>query len=110
MSLTPEELGQKIRDAAERQAKANPKPAATEGKKAPPGAGRALRASTDLVAGLVVGTFLGYWIDHWLGTKPFGMIVFFFLGFGAGFMNIYRAQMGQDYKIGFKEAKGKDKE
>ncbi len=103
MSLTPEELARKIQEASDKQ------PAAKGGKTAPSGAGRALRASTDLVAALVVGGFLGYWIDHWLGTKPFGMIIFFFLGFGAGFLNIYRSQMGQDYKIGFKETT-KDKD
>ncbi|MBI3440457.1 MAG: AtpZ/AtpI family protein [Proteobacteria bacterium] len=67
------------------------------------GTGQALRAGTDLVAALVVGGFLGYWIDRWLGSKPWGMIIFFFLGFAAGFLNIYRSQMGQDYKIGFKD-------
>ena len=61
------------------------------------------------VAALIVGGFLGYWIDRWLGSKPWGMVIFFFLGFAAGFLNIYRSQTGQDYKIGFKETT-KDKE
>lgn len=103
MSGTPEDLGQKIREARERQEAAH-KPKESAGKeKLPSGAGNALRASTDLVAALVVGGFLGYWIDRWLDTKPFGMILFFFLGFGAGFLNIYRSQTGQDYKVGFKD-------
>jgi ATP synthase protein I len=104
MSQTPDELGQKIKEALDRQApsSAAPKPAA-ENKNPPSGTAQALRAGTDLVAALAVGGFLGYWIDHWLGTKPWGMIILFFLGFAAGFLNIYRSQTGQDYKIGFKE-------
>jgi ATP synthase protein I len=90
MSLTPEELEQKIRDARARQERDAPKPPSSNR-----AASVALKAATDLVAALVVGALLGYWIDRWIGTKPWGMIIFLFLGFGAGFLNIYRAQMEQ---------------
>ncbi len=104
MSQTPEELGQKIKEAREKRDRQQP----SGGSKAPQdkpmsGAGQALRASTDLVAALAVGGFLGYWIDRWLGSKPWGMIIFFFLGFAAAFLNIYRSQTGQDYKVGFRD-------
>lgn len=106
MNQTPDELARKIRDARARQAKDNPPPKATESSASDnASAGEAMRAATDLVAALIVGGFLGYWIDQWLGTKPWAMIILFFLGFAAGFLNIYRAQMGQTYKIGFKETK-----
>lgn len=110
MTKTPEELGKKIREARERQARDNPKkesPAASG--KENPGVGQAMRAATDLVAALLVGGFLGYWIDQWLGTKPWAMLILFFLGFAAGFLNIYRAQMGQSYQVGFKEPPPSDK-
>ena len=42
-------------------------------------------------------------IDGWLGTKPWAMIVFFFLGSLAGILNVYRAQTGQYYKVGFRD-------
>lgn len=110
MNQTPDELGRKISEARKRQGLDIPPektgPSTDSGS---PSTGKALRAATDLVAALFVGGFLGYWIDQWLGTKPWGMIIFFFLGFGAGFMNIYRAQTGQDYKVGFKEPANKDK-
>lgn len=105
MTKTPEELGKRIREARDRQARENPKkesPAASGNNNA--GVGQAMRAATDLVAALLVGGFLGYWIDQWLGTKPWAMLILFFLGFAAGFLNIYRAQMGQSYQVGFKEA------
>jgi ATP synthase protein I len=93
MSQTPEELGQKIKEAQSRQ-----KPVSTGLKTGTSGGGKALRAATDLVAALAVGVVLGYWIDRWLGTKPFGIILFLFLGFAAGFLNLYRAQTRQDAK------------
>lgn len=104
MGQTPEELAQKIRDARDKQGQGKP-PSAAPTPSGNAGAGQALRAATDLVAALVVGGALGYGIDQWLGTTPWGMIVFFFLGFGAGFVNIYRSQTGQDYKVGFKGPK-----
>src|SRR3990172_2434307 len=102
MSLTPEELGRKIKEARDKQDRNSgaPKPGMTAKGKSSATAS-ALRAGTDLVAALVVGGFLGYWVDQWLGTTPWGMIILFFLGFGAGFLNIYRSQTGQYYKIGF---------
>jgi ATP synthase protein I len=112
MSLTPDELGKKIKEAREKQDRhsADQKPA-VKARDNSSGTAQALRAGTDLVAALAVGGFLGYWIDRWLGTKPWAMIILFFLGFVAGFLNIYRSQTGQDYKIGFKETtKDKDKE
>ena len=92
MSQTPDELGQKIKEARDKQ---SPKPAAASTQS---GGGKALRAATDLAAALVVGVVLGYWIDRWLGTKPFGIILFLFLGFAAGFLNLYRAQTCQNDK------------
>lgn len=110
MSQTPEELGRKIREARERQGLDSPSPQSGGGASgASPATGKALRAATDLVAALAVGGFLGYWVDQWLGTKPWGMIILFFLGFGAGFLNIYRSQTGQDYKVGFRESGGSEK-
>ena len=101
MSQTPEELSRKIREAQERQQDQRPSSGSPVSNTT--GTGRALRAATDLVVALVVGGLLGYWLDRWLGTKPWGMIIFFFLGFGAGFLNIYRAETGQSCKIGFKK-------
>ena len=52
---------------------------------------RGFRLSTELVAGVLVGAFIGWALDAWLGTRPWGMIVFFLLGFAAGVVNVMRA-------------------
>ncbi len=55
------------------------------------GFGLAMRMGTELVAAVVVGVGIGYVLDLWLGTKPWLMVVFFFLGSAAGMLNVYRA-------------------
>lgn len=61
----------------------------------------ASRMATEIVAGVVVGGGIGWLLDGWLGTTPLLMIVFFFLGAGAGMMNIWRMASGHGLKIGY---------
>ncbi len=53
--------------------------------------GTAFRIATELVAGVVVGSLIGYFLDQWLGTAPFLLIVFLLLGIAAGLINSVRA-------------------
>ncbi len=95
VSLTPEELSQQIKEARAKQDQNLELKPPKIGEQKGEATGKALRAASDLVAALLVGGFLGYWVDKWLHTLPLFLIIFFFLGFGAGFLNIYRAQMGE---------------
>ena len=52
---------------------------------------RGFRLSTELVAGVLIGAFIGWALDRWLGISPWGMIVFLLLGFVAGVVNVMRA-------------------
>jgi ATP synthase protein I len=52
---------------------------------------RGFRLSTELVAGVLVGTLMGWLLDRWLGISPWGLIVFLLLGFAAGVLNVMRA-------------------
>ena len=45
----------------------------------------------DLVVGIGVGGFLGWTMDRYLGTGPWGLIIFLLLGFAAGMINVIRA-------------------
>ena len=52
---------------------------------------RGLRLSAEFVAGILVGAALGWLMDRWLKTSPWGMFVFLLLGFAAGVLNMMRA-------------------
>ena len=59
--------------------------------------GKAFKVSTELVAGVFVGGFVGWALDNWLmpkmgvATSPLFLIVFLLLGIAAGFLNVFRA-------------------
>jgi ATP synthase protein I len=67
------------------------------------GLGFAFRIGTELVAGLVIGVGIGLGLDWWLGTGPLFMIVFFFLGAGAGMLNVYRTVTGMGHAVGYRK-------
>ena len=53
--------------------------------------GQAFKLSTELVAAVLVGTIIGFILDNWFDTKPWLIIIFFFLGSIAGVLNVIRA-------------------
>ncbi len=68
------------------------------------GLGQGLRIGIELVVSVAVGAGLGYFIDGWAGTRPLFMIVFVFLGFAAGVMNVLRIVRGLDEAVGLGRA------
>lgn len=52
--------------------------------------GIAMRLSSELVAAVFVASVIGYYLDKWLETKPFLLLVFFFLGAITGILNVVR--------------------
>ena len=52
--------------------------------------GNAFKLGTELVAAVGVGTIIGFILDSWFGTKPWLIIIFFFLGAVAGILNVFR--------------------
>jgi ATP synthase protein I len=96
-----DELDARIRKAREDQAPKGDDP--DRGGGLPQGAlGLALRIGVDLVAAMIVGVGGGLLLDRWLGTAPWGLIVFFALGAAAGIMNVYRAVSGLGYGPGYR--------
>jgi len=49
-----------------------------------------LRIAIEMIAGLAVGVVGGLYLDRWLGTAPWLLIVGFILGSGAAFANVLR--------------------
>jgi ATP synthase protein I len=85
-----EEMDEKLKAARA----ANPKPSHNE----PPSnlmsqrqTGVAYRVLVDMIAGLLVGGFLGYWLDRWLGWAPYSLVTGLVVGFVAGANNAWRA-------------------
>ena len=52
--------------------------------------GLGFRVLTEFVAGIAVGTLIGWLLDRWLHTSPAFLIAFLALGTAAGFWNVYR--------------------
>ena len=53
--------------------------------------GEAFKMSTELVAAVVVGTIIGFILDEWFGTKPWLILIFFFVGVIAGILNVIKS-------------------
>ena len=52
--------------------------------------GAAFKLSTELVSAVAVGTIIGFILDNWFGTKPWLILIFFFVGVAAGIMNVVK--------------------
>ena len=52
--------------------------------------GNAFRLGTEMVAAVLVGTIIGFILDNWFDTKPLFILIFFFVGFAAGILNVVR--------------------
>ena len=53
--------------------------------------GSAFKLSTELVAAVAVGTIIGFIFDKTFGTKPWFILIFFFVGVIAGITNVIRS-------------------
>jgi ATP synthase protein I len=57
----------------------------------PSAIGKAMRLSSEFVAGIVAGALIGWVVDKFAGTSPWGLIILLMLGFAAGVRNLLRA-------------------
>ena len=73
---------------------ANPESTGKQDPKTSSGLMKAMRVGSDLVAGIVVGTVLGYYVDRWLGSEPLFLIAGLFLGAATVFRSMWRSAMG----------------
>ena len=53
--------------------------------------GAAFKLSTELVSAVAVGTIIGFILDKTFGTKPWLIIIFFFVGVAAGITNVIKS-------------------
>ena len=53
--------------------------------------GIAFKMSTELISAVLVGTIIGFILDNWFDTKPWLILIFFFVGVIAGILNVVRS-------------------
>jgi ATP synthase protein I len=101
--LTPEEKAELERRSSELGRKLGEARDTGEGRRAKAGSGdrgrgeamgRALRLSSELIGGVIVGSAIGWYLDGVMGNqKPYLFILFFLLGAAAGMLNIIRSAL-----------------
>ncbi|MFM2128890.1 MAG: hypothetical protein RL477_436 [Pseudomonadota bacterium] len=90
----PKDAGPPLSDLRDRIARIREKEAAQarrHGRASLAGGGVVLRVGIEMAGTLAVGVAIGWGLDSWLGTKPWLLVVFLFLGGAAGVLNVYRA-------------------
>ena len=53
--------------------------------------GIAFKLSTELISAVAVGTIIGFILDKTFGTKPWLILIFFFVGVIAGITNVIKS-------------------
>ena len=53
--------------------------------------GSAFKLSTELVSAVAVGTIIGFILDNTFDTKPWLILIFFFVGVVAGITNVIKS-------------------
>ena len=97
-----ERLDERLRQARDDAGLTEPE---NQQKNTPPGnaLGLAMRIGVELVSALAIGVFIGWGLDTLLGTGPWLLVVFIFLGGGAGILNVYRMASGFGYAAGYQK-------
>jgi ATP synthase protein I len=86
------ELGKRLDKA--RQARQPAQPSLQEGTGAALAVG--WRVGLGLVVAVAVGVFVGWAVDKGLGTRPWGIVVGFFVGIAVGMYDVFRVMMSMD--------------
>ena len=60
-------------------------------KQEPSSIGAAFKLSTEIVSAVAVGTIIGFILDKTFGTKPWLILIFFFVGVIAGITNVIKS-------------------
>lgn len=103
-----EDLDARLRSAEERARPARQGGVADGGEAS--GIGFAFRVGLEMVTALAVGVGIGWLLDRWLGTGPWFLVVFFFLGAAAGVLNVWRTVSGIGIGPGYRSARGNDED
>ncbi len=106
----PDSLGKRIAKMKSTRKGNVKRPANDEASDSSSAGAYALRYGTEFGLSIVVGGFLGYWIDHFAGTAPWGLFIMGAFGLAAGVLSMRRAyrQMMADAAETMKEPERSD--
>jgi ATP synthase protein I len=93
--MDPDDLEERIAKAralAEQHGSVREAPASDAESKRAMGVG--LRVGSQFVSALLAGGFLGWLVDRWLGTAPFGLLILLLLGFVVGLIGLKKVMSG----------------
>ena len=68
--------------------------------------GQSLHLGIEMAATLAVGVAIGWFLDRWLDTSPWLLIVFLLLGIGAGLSNAFRLARRYGNELARREKEG----
>lgn len=57
---------------------------------------KGIQAAYGFIGALLGGAFIGYLVDRWLGSAPWGLLIGTLLGFGGGLYSLYTALQRQE--------------
>ncbi len=83
-------FAQRLEAARKKQGMDPTPPAPADGDTQPSAMGVGARVGVELVASMIVGVGIGWYLDRWLHTSPLFLVVFVFLGGAAGIANVWR--------------------
>lgn len=69
--------------------------------------GRYSALGLEMAISVLIGVAIGYYLDKWLGTGPWLMVLWIGIGFAAGIRSLYRAALRSGKAL---EDNGKDEE
>jgi ATP synthase protein I len=72
--------------------------------------GRYSALGFEMALSVVIGLGIGYYLDKWLGTAPWLMILWMGFGFAAGVRSLYRAAVRSGKELEKEEEKEKERE
>ena len=86
--MNPDDLDSRIAQARTRNATDDRATKAASSDVERSGMARALNAASRFVTTFAVGGVIGWGVDHWLGTKPFGLLILLLAGFVVGLVGL----------------------
>ena len=66
-----------------------------------------LKSGVELVSAIIIALVIGLFLDNYFQSKPIFLIIFLFLGFAAGIMNVFRSVKKLGFEVGFKKKNDK---